>query len=563
MLLKIRLPVGPLVAVVFLLLMGCRKKENQVLVTIAGKDTIIVSEFKNLLERKYGEAASGLTYVEKRKNLDLMINERLKYEYGCENGFNDVAWFDEDKEKQDILLKYAYDKYIIGHFITDDYLQAYVSHYGQMARVQNIVIRFKSHQGSSVKLTKDQAKRKADSVYAMITKDNFEALAEKNSDYYVNPYSKKANMGHDLMQIGKIPVPYEKELLRMTPNSVSKPIEIIGGYAILRFIGYEELPSEIDIRKAEFLIRSRLEGDDNFSLINYQNAVLDSLSSLIKVRMLDENIQYLLSKLRDTSAAKVPVNRVAPEYLQRPLAEIGNSELSVRDFLQIYSFERGVPSNINVLKQMIKDQCATLLLKEVGMRDGFLESDLLKEELKSAQRQNILNHVEEKLSEKINTPSTSELQAFYLSNRERYRTNGNITWSEIFSSSWDQINLAAQTIKSGVVFEQVPETINRISVGQNVKLVPNYSSTYEDKNELTSAAVRMQMNEISGIIPRKSGGYSIIKIQNKIEPEFLPYQKIKNTLVNEYLTDLINKNEQKLLKDLRNRWKTVVYENNL
>ncbi|KAB2880616.1 hypothetical protein F9K33_04465 [bacterium] len=564
MLKRISASVRSLVIAGIFFIIGCQKSNDHVLATIDGKEAITVNDFNIFLEKKFGQNASKLAFSEKREYLDLIINDRLKLAYGIEKGFDkDTSW-NEEKDIKNILYRNAYEKYIFGNFVTEDYVKAYMDYFGVTIRVQNIVIRFKDRKGSLAKLTIEQAKRKADSIYILINKNNFEELAEKNSDYYLNPYSKKVNIAHEKMQIGQIPVLYEREVIKMRPNSVSKPIEIQGAYVICRVIAFDDsLKKPIDIAQAKELIKSRLQGDDYATLIRFQNAFLDSLYKSAGVKIVDENIQILLDVLLDTAKAQSGAFGLTEEYLERPIAILGTQSVSFRDFIRNYSPDQIPSPNYQIIQRLVKDYCKSFLLADLSVQDGFMESEAFRAELTESKKKRVIKRVSDELAFIISSPSDSEIYAYYSRNRLKYQTEGVIGWSEIYSPTLELINAAERVIQSGVDLAKIPEIINAKNNDNSVKFIPNNSSKYTEKNELVHVALRMGKNDVSKIVSRKSGGFSIIKIESKIEPELLNYETVKNIMKNDYRNNEIKKSEKELLRNLKKRWKVVIYENNL
>ncbi|MBL7995658.1 peptidylprolyl isomerase [bacterium] len=556
--------VRPFVIAGIFFIIGCQKSNDHVLVTIEGHEAITVNDLKIFVEKKYGENTAKLTFLDKRKYLDLIINDRLKLAYGIEKGFDkDVSW-NEEKEIKNILYRNAYEKYIFGYFVTEDYVKAYMDYFGATIRVQNIVIRFKDRKGSLAKLTAVQAKRKADSIYVLINKNNFEELAEKHSDYYLNPYSKKVNIAHEKMQIGQIPVLYEREVIKMRPNSISKPIKIQGAYVICRFIAHDDSSKgTIDVAKAKALIKSRLQGDDYASLIQFQNVFMDSLYESADVKIINENMQLLLDKLLDTANARAKAFGLTEEDLDKPIAILGTQRVSLRDFIRDYSPNRIPSPNYQIMQQMVKDYCQSFLLADLSIRDGFMESEAFRAELTESKKQQVIKRVSDELAVTVSNSSESDLYTYYSRNRSKYRTDGAIVWSEIHSPTLEQISAVERVMQSGTDFAKIPDIINGKNNAKDVKYIPNNSSKYTEKNELVHVALRMNKNDVSRIISRKSGGFSVIKVENKIEPEFLKYETVKTIINTEYRNHGIGTREKKLLRNLKNRWKVVIYENNL
>jgi hypothetical protein len=152
---------------------------------------------------------------------------------------------------------------------------------------------------------------------------------------------------------------------------------------------------------------------------------------------------------------------------------------------------------------------------------------------------------------------------FYSKNQSDYSTDGSIVLFEIYSVSKDAIEICVQMIKKGTSIEKVPGMINKDNKNTFVKLNNNVSLSFKSKDELASKALRLDKNEISDIIARKDGGFSIIKITERTEPMYLDYDKITTRVQNDLMENQIKKFENALFFELKSRLKVVIFENNL
>ena len=552
--------VRSLVIVGIFFIIGCQKSKDHVLATIDGKEAITVNDFNIFLEKKFEQDASNLTFSEKREYLDLIINDRLKWAYGIEKGYDQDIALDMESARHSILLNKARDQYILNHFITDANVEEYQKSLGMTINSQNLIVRFNDRRESPATLSKEEAKRKADSIYAVISPRNYDAMAEKFSDFK-NPATQKGNTVLDKLIIGQVPYTYEKAVLSMKPNGISSPVEVPGAFVIIHLVS-KDTSTIRNLEKAEIakFMKSKFDDMDQFMIRPFHITLLDSLYLSAKTEISEENILMLAARLKDCVNVRASVNQFTEDELGRSLARFEGGGVTVKRFLENYAAGVFVKFTPDLITQAVEYFCKTLLVEQLVIDGGYLETEEFKSAILFARQNMIVKKINDALLPGSLEPTEAELHTFFSRNRYRYRTNGAIVVSEITSPDISEIHKTQKNISSGVDFEKAVESKDKPTA---IKFNPKVSFNFRTRNELAARALKMDKNEVSDIFIRKDSSFSIIKIINRSEPQLLSFNSVRKKIENDYLAVAKMNREIALLAELKKRWKVVIYENNL
>ena len=546
-----------------ILLTGCQKNNELNLVIIADRDTISVNQFNILLDKKYGKKAADLTVNEKRQYLDLMVTNRLKMLYGVEKGFEKEIALDEEKAKQGIVLTKANEKYILGAFLAEPDVEEYRRHLGVTVISQNLVVRFKDRPMSPVALSKEDARKRADSIFAVISANNYNAIAERTSDFK-NPSTQKGNTRTEKLTIGQLPYTYEKVVFKMKPNEISGPVEVPGAFVIIHLMS-KDFSTHMMLDKDEVtdFMMSKLDDVDQFLIGPFQMNFSDSLYRSGDVRMDDQNILFLSDRLKDTVDVRASVNLFTAEEQNLVLARFNGGAVTLRSFLENYGPGIRVKFNAGLLSRAVETFCKALLMRKLIVDDGFLDTEEYRYLALSVKEALIVGRVDESIVSAYTGTSEEGLRKFYNDNRSRYRTDGSIVVSEISTPHRSEIQKIQQTLTSGVAFEQAAAKVKGDEGKLVAKFSPNVTFNFLAKNEIVSRAMKMNKGDVSDIINRKDGSFSMIRLVSKLEPQLMDFASARKRVENDYKRFTLKNAEMELLMDLKKKWPVVVYENNL
>ncbi len=546
--------------VYLLLVSSCQKNDTQTLAVIGGEDTVTVRQFKTLIENEFEKSEVQFTQRDKSKILRNVLKYRLSLLYAKKLGLDTKIDFDVEKMQQSILSRKAYDENILGHFITDEFLQEYAGHFDMSVKVQNLFILFKEGSVLPGTITREQAKERADSIFSKINGYNFNSVAEQFSDYK-DPVTQRGSIVPEDIQIGKMPFLYEKEIFKMSPGMISRPVEIQGAFVIIHMISKDKRLTQLPPKSKIYdVLKIKLKGSDYFLLRRYQNQLLDSLSESLKLEVFDNNIRFMTSRLKDSMLVAEMKTQFSEVELEKELARFKGGSVTIRQLLGSFEQKAFIKLSIESLRQIVHVRSRDALMVKMLTNQGYLESEEFRQTLQLAIERKIIEKLKKTIEARIQVPSKSMLKTFYEQKRERYFTQGSMVISEIFANSLEEISNVKNAMESGIGFEFAAQAVRSKQAGKSsVTFLSKSTINNSKKNELVAAALWMKVNEISGIIPRKEGGYSIIKLIDKQEPKLIEFEMALETIKNDY----INSQVEKEFLSLSREWPIIVYENNL
>lgn len=542
---------------------GCHQQNSEILAIIEGKDTITVAQFRERLKNTFDEQAVVLSFSEKMTVLNTLVEERLKLVYASElkTDYSDV--YNEEIEKERLLLNKSYEKYILARFVNPILVKKYLSYYGKTLKVRNIVFSYQNNRNPALKTTKELARMRADSVRSILTLKNFSTLAEQVSDYK-DKETGKGNAKVERMKLGNLPYNIEKEILSMKANTISKPIDIKWAFVIVHLVAVEDsVVEKKSIKEMERFLKEKLMGDDYDLILDYQNVFLDSLVSLAGISFDDNNIIFLTEKSRFSQISDLKPDQFSAEESERELVKYKSGKITIDSYLKRYPVESDVSLSAEIVKYNLIELLKMKQLADLGLKGGIANSEDFRNAMISRRVQVKLGYVNQTIAARALKRNRITEEEFYSQNKMSYRSDGSIVLSEIYTMSEDTIKQCYKLIKGDVSFEKILSDINKGHRNPSVKINANQAFSYNSKDELVRKAIRLKTNETSDIIVRKDGGYSIIKVMSKTEPSFLKFDEIKQKIQEDLTAYMYRIHETALVDSLKKRLRVIVYENNL
>ena len=167
-----------------LLFLQCGDSKN---VIAEVEDQEITSEyFRTILENKFKTwDLSKISYEDKRKTLDQLIDKRLKYLKAADLGLDKDPEFEQIIQKQEnkIIVEKLYQDVIVGQFISEDLLKKYFEWQKYEVSVQLILLEFQGIYGYQGNRTKQKTENLLIEIFDKIkSKKDFEEILFEYSD---------------------------------------------------------------------------------------------------------------------------------------------------------------------------------------------------------------------------------------------------------------------------------------------------------------------------------------------------------------------------------------------
>jgi len=548
------------------LLMSCGKKDSDILAVIGDQDTIRVQELKWVLAQQTNQPFSEVSFEEKRESLDDLIGERLFFIAARENKTDEKELYTKfDRAKEVLIKKASFDKYLYPHFINQLTLANYRRFNGVDARVQNIIIGFKTFESKYTK-TKERAKALADSVRRIITNQNFTDLMELFSDN-MDPVAQKVNLHPVVLRFGDQPFEYDQLVFTNPPNTIVGPIELPNMFVFTKIMGleythYQDLSNVSDVT---LIGRIRVKLDDSNTLLSYYTSSREAAMKSSHLKFNNFLINELVSKTINESRVSEIKNTFAKD-LSASLINSDGIDLTLKEYFDFLGDDQRVPRSADLLKENLGDYFYRKHLANRLKHDGYFETPDF--QFRVAQ---IFRRLTIQLFSNDSTvePSVSDsaLSVYAQEHLLEFEPPQEIKIQELFCKSKERLLYTESFIRRGIDLKKAAESSNNeiplnVSPDMSKTEFKEYIIKTNLRDEVVHAATKLEVGDRSKIFARKDGGFSIIKILEKNKPS-LNLKQSRALILKKYKEDIRNKMQANKILRLKKKFRVEILEKNL
>jgi hypothetical protein len=550
--------------------MACKEESGDVLARIGQRDSVTVNEFKWELEKAYGNRSTALSFQDKKNFLIELTEAHLKTVAALDDGLDQDSDHREEvrRAKDNLILTEARDRYIYNKYINAETIANYKIFRHTTAKVKILVVAFNKGSKDNVTRSKAQARNTIDSVYAAITVTNFDHIAETMSDYK-NRQTGRGNLIPFAFKYGAYPIDFAYAVFSASPNSVTRPVELAGSYIIAYVVSFEsdQNPTDQDLGHEEIRqsMKNILTDFEVKSINTYETKFKDSLYSLANVHFDQANVDTFVRKFRtkvNGDGSRRDLRDGTPELSLATYQ--GNNKVTIEDILNYFKMYSALPAlTKSLITQSIIDYVKNELLKQLVVQAGYTESSQFKYSLLEARRRDLIGKIESRKVAASKDPSLDELQTAYHDNLSQYQTAATTDVKEIYSLYEKSIERCSELIRSGTDLDKAVERLRSELNDPSLTFKNTVSYSEKNPNEITKAASYLKVGDISGIIPRKSGGYSIIQAVGKKESVLQLFEVVRGQVLVDYLAKRKQQATTVWLSELTRKYPVIIFENNV
>lgn len=542
---------------------GCRQDNSTLLVRIDNRDSITVDEYRFFMQSK-GKPAN-LSFEEKRSIVLGLVDQHLKALAAVDDHFHldpDVMERLNDLEQRELSV-FAHEKYLISHFVNDSTVAAFQSQYGREVTVQNIVVRYIDFAGSNAFRTKESARATADSIFKAARDTNFTRLAEAVSDFR-EPKSQKGFSRTEKFKYGSLPLDYETAVFASAPRTILAPIDLPGAFLIpyVQDFSIDSLARKLTKDETSKMIRGRLENLDRPIYLRHFIQFVQPLYDASRVVFHDAAIDTLTARFPAGAHGKAAAQNFSETNMDMTVVSYEGHTLTIRDLLTVkgnlFTVQR--PERdivVDALKAVVRED----LLAAKARQDGLDKMQEFVGRLASKRTEILANKAGEARLKMSDSISTAELRRYYESHADQFRTTPMTRVQELYATSRADMDEALRLLNGGTEFTKVPDSLKALKGGQTtVTLKAAISLSPNQKHELNAPASKLAQDEVSGIIARKDGGFSIIKVIEKRDAVRQPFDSARRRVESQYRNELRTQMETRWLNGMKRKMDIVVYE---
>ncbi len=550
---KTRLSAGFAVVLVILAVVGCTSLDQDTVAVIQG-DKVPMSEFT---EANPPQRFAGKDEAFVRDRVDAFVQRKV---FALEARAMDLQDDEGVKDKltkasQRQMMQYVYERAILDDVLNDSVLADYYEQSRDEIHARHILIQWEGIPRAEAKRTKDQALVLAGNISERLKKgEDFESLANQFTE---DPSGK--NNGGDLgwFSWGKMVPPFQEVAFALSPGEVSDIVETQFGFHIIKLEGRRDrgLGPLSEVRDQ---LQREMRRSMNDELRNAANTFLDNLKAAARFEFIDSNMNEFLQVWRGSQFKTLKMDEVFSKLsYTAPLFKLNGEELGgnwiIQQLAEVPAAQRPKFENESQFKAILDQLVTQDLITAYGNDQDYAGEDEFQQKMKEFEDKYIYdlymkNEVNDQLS-----PTDQDLQDYYDRNKEtKYMDQEKVQIREIFVRD----ELLAQDIRK------------RIDAGENFDvLAGRYTerkSAKDNRGELPpfqrgrygamgNKAFEMEIGELAGPI-ELGNGYSIIKLEQKIEAGPKPFEKVKGRLRTDITNELRTARIAEIMKDLTRKY---------
>lgn len=554
---------------------GCEKAPSRIIAAIGDRDSISMEEFKQAFTERYQKDVTLAGYNVRRKFADELVDRRIKLlkAYGDNLHESEEYRTGLTSVRQSKITEAAVDRYIYGHFITENTIANYRKNMTRMADVQNIIIFYKSNANPESRRTKEQAQRLMDSLHKIIDHRNFDRLAEKYSDD-IDPQTNKGRIRVERVPFGDFPYNYENTVFNSLPNSITDPMDVGTGLVLTRVVGFSNAADSANPRLSDKeikkIMKQRFQTSDNNIYLEYQRHFMDSLILSAKMKFNENNLKIFLSRFSGNSRPKEALARFNEIEQKMELVTFSEQKsIIAAGFLNQFAPENTIPqiSGMKMFKELLTGQVRRSILDQKIIDTGYLNSVEFKDQIQSYSDRILVRMIDKVFLNTSESIQEGELRLFYKENFSDYISPGSIVVSVISSRSASVIHDLNSHLKNGTAFEaafqKIQNEYKNIIGGADLRYKSNVSYTFADNNEYVHAAAKLEIGETSKVLSISGGEYAIVKVIKKEDPKPVAYEEIRSKVESDYRRHLFEGRMRSWLNKEKSKYKIVIYEQNI
>lgn len=544
--------------------MGCAKKDPSV--ARVGKHGVITwSQLKAECEQSFREDPNRKPELKDYLDcLERLVNREIKVQvaYLLELDKDSTIQRNFDLERRQALLSQLYQKGIVDRIVRESDIRDFYKKTGKEVVIRTIFFQFPYHRNSG---EEDSIRAKAQAVLDRLRKgESFSTLARMYSEDYTTALN-GGLVGALSYTRGDDPI--RNAAFSMKEGEISGLIKNSRGYNIIKV---EEIrPKEREpFEKAHDKVRGQLIAERRAQLSEGAKLYWEKVKAKHKVKLnesaIDTFLKYFDSRefysksfLLDT-LAKLP-----SEVQNLVLLQYRNGKLDVkglRDRLKEIEFPlTGIrigfkPSLTHYLERWIMND----FLYEIALKKGLDRKKSVRERLQNALEREIIYKLQSNYIWKDIHPSEEEVMAYYVQEKfSQYAEPEKVRIQEVWVKEKALALEIMQKCKNKKDLGRFPAqyTIRPGYKERNGMFDPFPKGKW---NVIGDSAFALQVGEMAGPIPLREGGYSVIKLLERIPPKPIPFDKVRSRVIRDLMALRQKEKEKAWLEEQKK--KIPVYE---
>jgi len=456
------------------------------------------------------------------------------------------------------MMQYVFEKAILGAILDDEYLKEIYDKTGAEVKARHILIQFKGVARAQASRSKAEAQSLVDDIKARIDAgESFEALAAEFSE---GPSKSK---GGDLGWFGwgQMVDPFQQVAFSMKPGGVSGAVETQFGLHLIKVEDRRDLDrGSFEEEKPRLMQQARRSKEAEIR--QYADEFIANIKNEAGFQLNQRNIKSFFDIYSGSSFQGKPLD-VALRGLnyQPPLLSLNGEEKGsgwiIAQLNAIPPHQRPSFSSENHLVSILDQLAFQELVVKHGFAQKYDADDAYKSKIDDVKANLVYSAFLEKEVNAMAEPSDVDLMKFYEKYKtEKYMDRTKVHVKEVFVKD----SLLAVDLKKRLnAGEDIAFLAGRYSERRTGKenqgdLPPFQEGRY---GAMGKQAFMMLPGEISDPI-KLGNGYSIIRLEEKIEEQPRPFTQVKSRIRNELVNELRKERSDKLFDELKKEFSVKI-----
>lgn len=236
------------------------------------------------------------------------------------------------------------------------------------------------------------------------------------------------------------------------------------------------------------------------------------------------------------------------------IAQIGDKAITKADFERVVSYlpesqQKLLKKDKDAKKRFLEGMASTILITKIASEQGFDKRPDIKEQI-DHQLNNFISrlYIQKEIVEKIEV-TDQDLEMYYQSNKKEFKSSSTVKGRKIFvkgggnaspeekKNARDKAEAALKRVKGGEDFAKVASEVSEDKESKGKGGFFELDKIIKPVSAFDREALLVKPGEISGVIEASEGFY-IIKVEDKITSETLPFAEVKDKVKEKFLADI-------------------------
>jgi parvulin-like peptidyl-prolyl isomerase len=545
-----------LIAISFIMLFSCSDDDsNRVVATVNG-ESLTYAELEAFATRQSKEPNlksmkdKSIENVLKKTTEKMLVAQAAKKEGLDKN----ADFMNEYTQQRKIwLAQYLYWEELLGRLYSEEDYIKYHERMNLKVTASHILLGYKGAKNSNVERSKTEALELAEKVYTEATTDttDFATLAKQYSE---GPTKNKGGALQPFT-VGSMVAPFEEAVFNMADGEISKPVETVFGYHIIKKVKTQEAgeADSFDNPNERARVYKALAQKNGRSLQGLFRSVTDSLKTAMNGEFNNENLAWFAGELRQMNEMfdnkqkqqKNPQDQPRPKTPEYNFADQDLDRVIYQTDLFSYTFADYKKELGNRYDQQMRNVRSAEDLKK-GL-DNFLPLNvwyassvkrgnekapwvLLQDKVFTTNK--LYDYYRREVLEPKFSISQEDIEEYYQNNLDRYKNKAKM---ELFVIRQPDIEIAGKALQEARMGANWKRLVDQYSIGnlsekkKNGKIGAHTENGY---GEISKKAFEVGPNKLVPELVLQKNLFFIVKTGEYFPESNRPLSKVKHQIEN-------------------------------